>query len=408
MNNIDELWSYLNKRNNGQYTRDNYDKFIKNNKLVFNFPSIHITGTNGKGSTANYIQNILIKSGLKVALYHSPYFYSPCEMIKINNQEISSDEFLSLFNQYEAEFNKYDLSEFEIETIIGFIYFINNNVDIAIIEVGMGGEVDATNILSNNILSIITSISLEHTSYLGRTISEITMSKAGIIKENSKVLVGKIDSEASETLSRICSRLNTKIYSTADHGFEKHNGNKTYFSYLTMMDIELNTTAGYQIENAKLAIEAINLIKDKFPVDENTIREGLKCSTLPGRMEFVLDNVLLDGGHNVEAITHMLKSVERINNKPITCLFAAFRDKNIDGMLSLLSRDCQKVIITSFDHKRARTENEYFLYLFDYEFAKDWKVALDDLILNHKDELILVTGSLAFVSLVRKYIKEKY
>ena len=100
--------------------------------------------------------------------------------------------------------------------------------------------------------------------------------------------------------------------------------------------------------------------------------------------------------------------LEKYNNLPINCLFAAFRDKNIDGMLSQLNRDCNKVTITTFDHKRARTKDEYFLYLFDYDFAEDWKSFVDDMIINHKEELNLVTGSLAFISLVRKYVKEKY
>ena len=408
MNSMDELMSYFALRNNGEYSRENYDKFIKDNKLSFSFPSVHITGTNGKGSTANFIKAIYIDAGYKVGFYNSPYFYSPCELCSVNNTQIADEEFLAIFNEYKTSFEKYNLSEFEMETIISFIYFQRNNIDIAIIEVGMGGEIDATNVLNNTLLSIITSISLEHTAYLGTTVSEIAYSKSGIIKPKSKVLIGDLDAEAKNVIAQVARKEESKLFEVSEAFNPRFFKEHLLFDYQSYKDLRINSNALYQTKNAILAIDAVNLISDVFAISEDNIRNGLQTKILQGRMEYLMDNVVIDGGHNVEAIFNLLISLEKSNNKPINCLFAAFRDKNIDGMLALLNRDCEKVTITSFDHKRARTKDEYFLYLFDFEFADDYKAWIDDMIANHKDELILITGSLAFVSVVRKYIKEKY
>ncbi len=407
VNKLSDLKVYFDQRNIGNYDRNNYDKFLKEIKANFSFPSVHITGTNGKGSTSNFISNILIKANYKVAFYHSPYFYSPLEMININNNNISEEKFLEYFNKYELYFDKYNLSEFEIETFIALTYFKDENVDIAIIEVGMGGEIDATNVLSNSILQIITSVSLEHTAYLGKSISEIALSKSGIFKENSKVLIGDLPFEAKEVISNQVRLLGSKLYEVSETSFEKVIDNQVSFSYLKFENIRLNTIALYQTKNAKIAIEAALILRERFNISDQNIYDGLKAIELPCRMEKVGKNIILDGAHNVEAMTNLLDSLQKIDHPEIITLFAAFKDKNIDGMLSLLSRDSSKVVITTFDHKRARTEEDYFLYLFDYEFNADYKNALDNLIKENEDKLILVTGSLAFVAEVKRYLKEE-
>ena len=177
------------------YQRDNFNRFLKAIHFSYNVPSIHIAGTNGKTSTASFIAGAYVGQGYKVALFTSPYLYQPNEMIRINGQDISDADFLKIFEKHQKEIKKYDLSTFEIETFVALTYFAENKCDIAVIECGMGGEIDATNIITP-ILSIITSISLEHTEFLGYTISEITAQKSGIIKENVPILVPELPEDA--------------------------------------------------------------------------------------------------------------------------------------------------------------------------------------------------------------------
>ena len=179
---------YLLSKNNGRYEFDGFLSFLKNVSFSYNVPSIHITGSNGKGTTASFIANIYKEAGYKVGLYISPYLSSPTEMIMINGESINDETFDEYFDKNRKAFEKFDLSEFEMETYIAFSYFKDQKCDIAVIECGMGAEYDATNIFTP-ILSIITSISLEHTSYLGRSISEVALQKAGIIKREVPVII---------------------------------------------------------------------------------------------------------------------------------------------------------------------------------------------------------------------------
>lgn len=191
MNRI-ELEAYFKEHNYPSYERGNYDRYLKDHHFSFKSPSIHITGTNGKGSTSNYIYNIYRKAGYKVGLYTSPYLDDVTEMVSINGEIVSFETYLKKFESFREDFEKYHLSSFEMQTIIAFDLFNEANLDLVIVEVGMGGYIDATNIITP-LLSIITSISLEHTSYLGGTTSEIAYNKAGIIKPNVPVLLGKMD-----------------------------------------------------------------------------------------------------------------------------------------------------------------------------------------------------------------------
>ena len=177
-----DLKSYFDNIQRDDYQRENFDGFLLKVGFKYNVPSIHIAGSNGKGTTANYLANIYRAHGLKVGLFTSPYLNNVNEMININGVDITDDEFVSAIKDNEKLFNKYSLSPFEIQTFIALSYFEKKQCDLAIIECGMGGEIDATNIF-NPIASIITSISLEHTAFLGRSLCEIAYQKAGIIKD---------------------------------------------------------------------------------------------------------------------------------------------------------------------------------------------------------------------------------
>lgn len=397
------------KFNRDDYQRDNFDKFLKKVSFSYSIPSIHIAGTNGKGSVASFLSSIYIAQGYKVGLFTSPYLNCVNEMIKINNVMIDDETIEQYLKQYEDKFKKYNLSSFEIQTFIAFEYFKKEKVDLAVIECGMGGEEDATNIFTP-ILSIITSVSLEHTETLGTTISEIAYNKAGIIKEHVPVLVGKLSEEALIVVNDVSRDNHSPFYEVDNYHYEKLIDDIGYsFSYSNLSDLYINFPCLYEINNACLAIEATKILNEQFKVDEDKLRSGLKNNFWPGRMEKVNSSpsVYLDGAHNPEGIQKLVESIEKVSNsKPIHVIFACFKDKNIENMLNNLNLISSDISLTTFPHQRARVEQDYFLYLDDYHFEQDYINLIKNKIENYKDDLILITGSLAFVGLVRQLFKE--
>ena len=403
--NKEELHHYLEEHNYSSYERDNYDRFIEDHNFSFPIKSIHITGTNGKGSVAKYLANIYSINGYKVGLYNSPFLNDVTEMISINGKNISFEEFISLLNEFKEDFEKYHLSSFEMETYIAYIYFFRNNIDIAIIEVGMGGYIDATNIITP-ILSIITSVSLEHTSYLGRSVSEIASNKAGIIKEEVPVLVGKVDDSAMYAIRERAKQMDAPICIVNDY----HNVRSSsilIFDYYPYLNLELSTLSEYQLKNASIVIESTKILEKEISVKEESIRKALKEKTLSCRYEYLNDHLLLDGAHNPEAIEELVNTLSKHILLPIHIVFAAFKDKNIEQMLVKLSNKSCDITLTTFPHKRARTIDDYFLYLGDYKFDEDYLHAISNLRETYPDDLVLVTGSLAFVGLVKETYKGK-
>ncbi|MCX5775331.1 MAG: Mur ligase family protein, partial [Firmicutes bacterium] len=212
---INGLETYFKAHNIAAYERKGYDQYLRENAFRYFVPSIHITGTNGKGSTAAFIENIYVSAGYKVGLFTSPYLSKANEMMVINDQMISDEALLGYMNHYVERFEAYTLTTFEMQTIIVLTYFTEMKVDIAIIEVGMGGEVDATNIFIPK-LSILTNVALEHTRYLGNTIEKITLSKAGIVKPGIPVLLGRLSDVAFSTLKGVADQRHSPILQTLE------------------------------------------------------------------------------------------------------------------------------------------------------------------------------------------------
>ena len=404
--NLDEINKLFQERLIVDYSRSNYDKYVEDTHFTFNVPSIHITGTNGKGSVAKYLKDIYAAKGLKVGFYNSPWLSTVNEMISINDTQISDDELTSLFNELYPLFDKYNLTTFEMQTIICYEYFKRQNVDLAIIEVGMGGYIDATNIITP-ILSIITSVSLEHTAYLGRSVSEIAASKAGIIKPSVPCLVGELDETAMYSIRLAAKENDSKIRVVSVVSHETVVDDHVEFAYHPYLNIPLNTRAIYETKNAAIAIEATNILQEQLPVDFETVKKGLFQKNLPCRYEYINEHILLDGGHNPEAIENLVKSIQADVKKPIHVVFATMKDKNLDPMLNQLGVISNDVTLTTFDNKRARGEMEFFLYLGDYQYVEDFKELIQSKLEQYPDDLILVTGSLAFTGIVRDYLLGK-
>ena len=402
-----DLKEYFSSLDRGDYQRENFDDFLKKVSFSYNVPSIHIAGTNGKGTTANYLANIYRSYGLKVGLFTSPYLNNVNEMMNINGVDITDEEIISYINEYGKIFEKYSLSEFEVQTFIALSYFQKSGVELAVIECGMGGEIDATNIF-NPILSIITSISLEHTSFLGRSLCEIAYQKAGVIKDNIPVVTGILDEEAINTIVEVAKEKESQVVVSVEPAkvvYENHGYN---FAYSVYTNLRINSSATYSLKDACIALEAVNKLLDRYPVSEEQIREGLARTYMPVRMEILSEKplIIVDGSHNPEGILNMVKSLQNVTeNREIHVLFACFKDKNIERMLAYLGEYSKDIVLTTFPHKRARTMEDYFLYLDDHSFNEDPVAALNEFKENYPDDAILVVGSLAFASYMKNQIK---
>lgn len=399
-----DISEIIEPRSGSDYQRDDFDSFLKKVKFSFNLPAIHIAGTNGKGSTASYIASIYQEAGYKVGLFTSPSLEEINEMISINGKLISDDKIAALVNEYKKEIKKYDLSSFEILTFVALSYFKDEKCDISVIECGMGGEVDATNIFTP-ILSIITSVSLEHTAFLGRTISEIAEQKAGIIKDEIPVLIGDLNDEAKDVISHEALLKETKVHEIAEPHAVTLTEEGYQFTYGTIENISLKSFGLYSVKDACIAVDAIELLNNDFPVNEEQIKVGLSKVNMPCRMELLSKDKLtiIDGAHNPEASEKLAKAIQNLcKNHPIHVLFSCFKDKNLVQMLTHIGSVTDTITLTTFDHIRARKEEDFFLFLNDYEFILDPIFAYKTLKEKYPEDYILITGSLAFAAYMKR------
>ena len=304
---------------------------------------IHVAGTNGKGSVCAFVQNILTSAGFKTGKFISPNMIEVYERISIDGENISAedmDELLGIVEEKALEM-KEEIgvmpTQFEIWTAAAFLYFKEKNCDIVVLETGLGGRLDATNIIDNPLCSVITRVAMDHTEYLGDTLPKITYEKAGIIKENCPVITlsgqtaqNVIEDKAKETHSEV-------YYADKPKNVTYENG-REYFDYKEHKKLEINRLGMHQVENATLALEISHLLK----IDEKYIREGLKKARNIGRFEKISEEpmIFFDGAHNVCGIKTLVDSVKRyLPNKNISVVFGAMRDKEIDESIAILKKE---------------------------------------------------------------------
>ncbi len=401
---IEQVSEYFAVHMSGQYSRANYDAFLTAIGFRYTVPSIHITGTNGKGSTATMIQNIYECSGRHVGLFTSPSFDRFSEMIYIDDDEIDDRYVLAFMNQYENAFSQYQLTAFEIQTFMALSYFTDQKVALAVIEVGMGGRLDATNVFIP-VLSIITNIGLEHTHYLGPTLVDIAGHKAGIIKPKVPVLIGKLDNACLKVVSD-AAQANEAPLVKVNEPYDVKTGISQYFSYGPYKNLELTMNGTFQITNATVAVEATNLLAKRWPIKEKDLRTGLYKTFMPGRLEIVGSNpmVIIDGAHNPHGVQALVRSISPFTKKMIFVIFAAFKDKDVDPMLKELQLVSSRITVTSFNHPRARHQADYPGLA--YPYIDDYKLAIARIYENApRSSVILITGSLAFAGMVRAFIQ---
>ena len=401
MKNINHLFQ---ARSGEDYQRNNFDAFLKKIKFHFDVPSIHIAGTNGKGSVCYYLSSIYQEGGYKVGRFISPQLAEINECISINNQNISDKEIESIINDNLKLINKYELSSFEVLTFVALSYFNQQKCDIAIIECGMGGEVDATNVIEP-VLSIITSVSLEHTAFLGKSVSEIAEQKAGIIKDDVPVLIGDLDEDALSVITSTCKEHKSPLSTVSMYANETLTNEGYKFDYISFGEINIKSHALYSVKDATFALDATDILKEKFPVSLENIKSGMNKTKIPCRFDIVSENppIIIDGAHNPESMEKLTKSLQKAyENQKINVVLACFKDKNINSMLASIGQVANKIILTTFDHTRARKKEDYFLYADEYEFIDDPKEAIN--LAKEEDAIIVITGSLAFAG----YIMDRF
>ena len=374
------------------------------------FKAVHITGTNGKGSTGAYIINILKSAGYKVGSFSSPAVFYRNEIIKIDDEPITDTDYISLFNKVYIAVEAVIASgsrqptAFEIETAMAYLYFAESNVDIAVVEVGMGGELDSTNVLENTMVEVITHISYDHMSVLGSTLADIARVKAGIVKPHSTLITTTQDDDvmrvlrarANDTMSRmIVAGEGVKIGDTETEQVIAYKG-REYLSALL---------GEYQTHNMPMAIECVRELKRRGMtlINDRAISEGIERTRLHGRFEYIggRPTFILDGAHNDDASRKLHESIMHYyEDRRIVYIIGIFRDKDykriIDNTIDLAS----EVITFDWDNVRHMSGVELRDILEGradvVKYAGDAigavKMALED---TCEDDVIVAFGSLS-------------
>lgn len=386
---------------------------------------IHVAGTNGKGSVCAYMQAMLTEEGKRVGFFTSPHLVSVNERIRINNCQIDDDKFLQIFLKVKDTVDGMvrdgisHPSYFEFLFGMGMLAFAQENLDYIILETGLGGRLDATNSIDEPILTIITSISLDHTQYLGDTVEKIAFEKAGIIKRNVPVICDGSSKEAAEVIKKQAELMDAECREITNHAFEirEITDNHIAFSRVNAYDKgvmwQLNNCGTYQMMNASIAIAAMECLFPEAEEHYEKWQRALASVTWEGRMEEVLPKMFVDGAHNPGAIRAFVETVNAIGHKEAPVLvFSAVEDKEFDSMIAYL---CQNVhakafIITEVEDKRrvpAKVLADVFRKYTDqpvYE-EPDVKEACQTAIdMREGDERIYCLGSLYLVGLVKEWL----
>lgn len=403
------LNEYLIKNN--QSRQDNYDflSFLHKIKFKFNVPFVHVTGTNGKGSVTNFIANIYEASGYKTGCFTSPFFKSYIENISINNVAIREEEGEAIFEEYYNEINKFNLTQFEVITFIALYYFVKNKCDIAAIEVGMGGLYDATNIEEAPVLAIINNVDIEHSAFLGRSKSEIAYNKAGIIKDGCPVLINRLDEDCTYAVNEVAKKSKSKVYTVSEFYNYDIVAGRLVIGYYPYPSVKVNTSALYQRLNVACALEAIHILNESFPIKVETLQLAFDKPCLDGRfttLKIKDKRIIIDGAHNPLAIETLIMTLDRIGARKKTAIVGVFRDKNVEKILAILGSHVDEIFLTTFEHERARTEDEFFVFTAEYQFV-EYKEKFEELLESSEEDIILITGSLYFSTLFLNYLKTK-
>lgn len=410
-------WVQSQKRFSKKTNLDNMKYFCK---LLCNpessFKAIHVTGTNGKGSTVAMLTSVLMAKGYNVGTFTSPYIECFNERIAFNTKPIDDDDLLKMANRVieiypileENNFPKPTF--FEFITLCAFCYFKSlNNLDYAVIEVGMGGRLDSTNVITP-IVSIITNVALDHMQILGNTKEAILKEKLGIVKDNIPVVCGLKEENLKMIATNVANVHNSQIV------FPKYNEvknvkcdlSKTCFTYQGQ-DYQLSLLGFHQVENALLVIETFNLLKDDLKLSIQDLHNGLKNTKWVGRLEKINDDpvIYIDGGHNIDGISRITEFVKSLNIPNVRAVISISHDKELLPMIKMVDKTFDEIIFTSYTYARSAKAED----LYNLSSSKN-KKCIENLdvavkyVLTNKKPITIFLGSLYLASEIRNKLKK--
>ena len=380
------------------------------------FPSFHIAGTNGKGSTAAMLHRILFQSGYRVALYTSPHLVSFTERIRVGDEEIAPSEVVDLANEISARIKVADLqlTFFEFVTVMAFIHFARRRIDVAVVEVGLGGRLDATNLVKP-LVSLISTISKDHEAYLGSDLLSIAREKAGIIKEGVPLICGALPASVAALIRDIADERNARAYFLGED-FNFFLKDEESFDYRgrswRFNDLDLALLGVHQKRNAAIALAGLEVANSDFQVTEAALREGLKTVRWPGRFEILYDRpaIILDGAHNGEGVRALVDALESFRRqRRILLLFAAMEDKDWRLMLETLTEAVDEVVLTRVNMERCA--DPFYL-------ASEWDGKVPHRAIGNSqsaleyvlgradgDDIVLIAGSLYLIGELRPLVQ---
>jgi dihydrofolate synthase/folylpolyglutamate synthase len=384
--------------------------------------AIHIGGTNGKGSTAAMMASILQKEGYRMGLYTSPHLIRFTERIKVNGKEIEKEEVAELAGwmkeRIEAAGIPSPFTFFDFTTAMGLLYFKQKMVDLAILEVGLGGRLDSTNVI-DPLLSIITNIAKDHEEYLGRSILKIAREKAGIIKKGRPLITGAVQPQVLRLFSKVCREKGTAYYRVGKE-FRYVQNEERHFDYeglhRKLWGISLNLGGPHQIINATTALGAMEVLDDLgYPVSNDAMIEGLKEVEWPGRLEMVCSSprVVLDGAHNPAGALVLKESLgKEFQYRHLILLLGVMKDKDIKSILHLLAPLADHLILTRPHYDRAASPALLKKTLGrsgkKAEIVEDLEEAIEKgLSMTQDEDLLCITGSLYTVGEARAYFRPR-
>ncbi len=359
---------------------------------------IHVAGTNGKGSTCRFLYDICRPHYSKVGLYTSPHLENIRDRIRINDEWIPKEVFLRYVNEHMDVIEACSLGMVGICSMMCFLWFQEKQVDLAILEVSMGGRYDSTNVIRDPLVSVITSISYDHMNFLGNTLQEIAGEKAGIIKENCPAVLGKLPPAAYEVIAEYARTMHAPLKQFPDSFAEIEDGFEfDGICYTTGLDVS------YQKRNACTSLCAAREIGIDIAAEE--VKRAIRSSVWPGRFEVIRHHpeMILDGAHNPEGIGALCEASASCA-RPRIAVFSALKDKQGQTMREMLEETFDEVITTGFVHARADRAD----HLGGSCVIMDWKDAVAEAVRKAgREGTVVITGSLYFISTVRAYLKNE-
>ncbi|MDF2547951.1 MAG: bifunctional folylpolyglutamate synthase/dihydrofolate synthase [Anaerosolibacter sp.] len=390
---------------------------------------IHVAGTNGKGSTCAYIRSVLAEQGFRVGLYTSPYLEEFTERIQINGVNIPKENLaeITTFVKEKVELmlshGKNHPTEFEVVTAIGFEYFKRQKIDYLVLEVGLGGRGDSTNVIDAPLVSVITPIAYDHMDYLGDTLGKIAFEKAGIIKANCPVVTYLQKDEAMEVIEEVSRAVNAPLniapikqielvsYDDSGQCFHGFYGNEK------IENLKISMLGEHQIENAAVALTALNILASvhQIPISKKALYDGFMNAKWPGRLEIITRNptTIIDGAHNVHGMQALTKTIKKLyTEKSMTLVIGILGDKDVEGMLGEIVPLANRIILTKPNNPRAMALDKLAEMIGVYGKTAKKSISIfhaiqEALDCSTPDDLIVFCGSLYMIGDVRSILKEK-